>query len=74
MRARDIIGKTIARIEQSIRVPSGGGRHASLDTIYFTDGTRLVLNVLEQDDAADYIVNAQYYSKPKVVVQTRSRA
>lgn len=65
MKSRDVVGKTIASIEQSYRVPSGGGRAACLDVIRFTDGSRIVLNVLEQDDAADYIVNANYYPKPK---------
>ncbi len=48
MRARDIVGKTVASIEQHEVSCDGFTRRWSLDVIRFTDGTTLHL------DGADY--------------------
>ena len=73
MRARDIIGKTIKAVRQSRRIGSGEVVQYSVDSIEFTDGSRLVLNVAEEEDAGDYTVEGHFYSARTVALYRKQR-
>ena len=63
MRARDIVGKTVARIEQS-RVTDGmtNTQRVSVDRIVFTDGSTITFTGNEDDTGAWVEIN--YHRKP----------
>jgi len=73
MRARDIIGKTIKAVRQSRRLGTGYVTQFSIETIEFTDGSRLVLNVSEEEDAGDYTVEGHFYSARTVALYRKQR-
>lgn len=68
MNAKDIIGKRVARVEQSWFEGTSGGKHYCIDRIVFTDGTVLYFNVIEGE--GDYGVQAHIVKKEGTNVRT----
>ncbi len=65
MKARDLVGRKIVRIEQT-RVETNTGWAYNLDAIYLDNGTRLRLSVSETPEGAEYVVvGTVYKSKPE---------
>lgn len=60
MKARALVGKTIARVVQSTDSGWGSGRATSIDAIQFTDGTWLRFLVLEHADGGEYGIEPIY--------------
>lgn len=54
MRARDIVGKTVARVEQVPMTASWGGRVYSVERIHFTDGSFVALMTVETEEGLNY--------------------
>lgn len=61
MRAKDLIGKRIARVRQSWQ-ETNAGRTYCLDQIDFTDGSYLRFNVAETD-RGEYEIEGTFYSE-----------
>lgn len=59
-----MIGKTIARIEQAKRRGTTGPQW-NVERIWFTDGSGVFLNVLEEEDGAGYTVDIRPMQKEK---------
>lgn len=55
MRARDIKGKTVARVVQRRAITDYGKTVYDVHSLEFTDGTSLVLSVLCTED--DYLID-----------------
>ena len=56
MRARDVLGKRIVKVEQQVRTDSGKCRCQDIVRIHLDDGSRIYFTVREGE--ADYIVVA----------------
>lgn len=60
MQARDIVGKTVARLSHERVYDESIGRHAwSVRAIWFTDGSHIVFTA--HDDGYDTFVQAHYH-------------
>lgn len=63
MRARDIIGRTVERVEQVRRSTNCDTTVYSVEYIHFTDGSYIGLHVAELE--ADYAVECTYFKANK---------
>jgi len=61
MRAKDILGKRVLRVDQT-SVKTNSGRVQNLDRIVFEDGTVLIFNVSETE--TEYAVYGTVFKKP----------
>lgn len=60
MKASNVVGKTVARVDQQRRTFSGGPAWEVL-RIVFTDGSSLTFDVLEEPNGGDYGVKPRYW-------------
>lgn len=65
MRARDIKGKKVVGIRQTLLETSSGEHVWSLDSIRFADGSVLALSVFELESGDGYGIDGIYCPKPK---------
>lgn len=64
MKARDIVGRKVVRIEQT-RIETNTGWEYDLTGIVLDNGTRIGLRVHETPEGADYVIKATAYKHPK---------
>lgn len=60
MKAADIVGKTVARVDQT-PMNQNSGRAWNVDRIVFTDGSSVTFTTIEGE--IDYAVEATYWPK-----------